>query len=91
MVMFIVNEALGYNVAYVITGNTHLGNVEYLEKIFEGGVDSGVGNKRQGVVRQKLCCLAQCCPPSLQVLLEVENPLLKLSSVLETGLGFQVF
>lgn len=62
----------------------------HLEKVFEGGVGRGVGNERQGIVRQELCGLAQCCSSSLQVLLEVGNPLFKLGSVLETDSSAQM-
>lgn len=66
-----------------------IGKGRNLEQVLERGVDSGVGNEGQGVVRQEGCALAQRCPPCLQVLLEVRNPLLKLSSVLGERYGFE--
>ena len=62
---------------------------KHLEKILEGGVVCGLGNERQGIVGQKLRDMAQRGSPSLQVLLEESNPLLKLRPVLETNLILQ--
>lgn len=80
---FIPRETVVHTVAYL--------QLKYLEKISEGGMNSGVGNKRQGVIRQKLYGLAQCCSSGLQVLFEMGNPLLKLGSVLDKNSGSQIY
>ena len=54
----------------------------HLKEFPEGGVDSWVWHEGQGVVREELGGLAQRGPPCLQVLLQVEDPLLELRQVL---------
>lgn len=56
--------------------------IAYLEEFFKWRVYHGVGNKRQGIEREKLRGLAQGCPFGLQVGFEIRHPFIQFLFVL---------
>lgn len=62
----------------------------YLEKLLEWRMQHRIGHKGQSVKWQEFCGLAQCCPPSLQVVFEVCNSVVKLSFILHKRMTFHI-